>query len=84
MKKINLHEPIFDKQDFKSLKNCFDSGWIAAGGSFENKFDKIIKINNGRGVDWTDLILTNHVSDWAIKTTIAWFGLTENEWKLKC
>jgi hypothetical protein len=46
--------------------------------------NKTIKINNGRGVDWTDLILTNQVSDWAIKTTIAWFGLTENEWKLKC
>ena len=46
--------------------------------------NKTIKINNGRGIDWTDLILTNQVSDWAIKTTIEWFGLTENEWKLIC
>ena len=46
MKKINLHEPIFDKQDFKSLKNCFDSGWIAAGGSFENKFENRLKKKN--------------------------------------
>ena len=43
MKKINLHEPIFDKEDFKSLKNCFDSGWITAGGSFENKFENRLK-----------------------------------------
>jgi len=46
--------------------------------------NKTIQIDNDRGIDWTDLILTNQVSDWAIKTTIAWFGLTENEWKLRC
>lgn len=46
--------------------------------------NKTIKIDNERGVDWTDLILTNQVSNWAIKTTIEWFKLTENERKLRC
>lgn len=46
--------------------------------------NKTIQIDNKRGVDWTDLILTNKVSNWAIKTTIDWFRLTENEWKLRC
>jgi len=46
--------------------------------------NKTIPIDNDRGVDWTDLILTNQVSDWAIKTTNDWFKLTENERKLRC
>ncbi len=39
----NLHEPIFDKKDFTSLKKCFETGWISSGGNFEEKFENLLK-----------------------------------------
>ena len=43
MNNVNLHEPILEKKDFLSLKNCFDSGWISAGGLYEKKFENLLK-----------------------------------------
>ena len=44
---INLHEPLLDKKDLKSLLDCYKTKWISSGGNkvkeFENKFARSLE-----------------------------------------
>lgn len=42
-KSISLHEPIFQGNELKYLKDCLDSTWVSTSGYFINKFEKEIK-----------------------------------------
>ena len=30
---MHLHEPVFDKEDLRSLIDCYESGWMSTGGN---------------------------------------------------
>ena len=39
---IHLHEPVLDKNDLKSLLECYNTGWISTGGEKVKAFEKLI------------------------------------------
>ena len=42
MKKISLHEPKFNGNELKYLKDCIKSTWVSTSGKYINKFEKKI------------------------------------------
>jgi len=46
---INLHEPLLDKKDLKSLLDCYKTRWISLGGNKVKEFEKqICKITGAK------------------------------------
>ena len=46
---INLHEPLLDKKDLKSLLDCYKTKWISSGGNKVKEFEKqICKITGAK------------------------------------
>ena len=43
IKKINIHEPIFEGNEKKYLLECLDSTWVSTSGKYINLFEKKIK-----------------------------------------
>ena len=39
---MHLHEPVFDKEDLRSLIDCYESGWMSTGGNKVKAFEKLI------------------------------------------
>jgi len=40
--KIGLHEPSFSQNDFDTVKNCLESGWVSSVGKFVDEFENRI------------------------------------------
>ena len=40
---IPLSVPYINKNEWKYVKNCLDSGWISSSGAYVNKFEEAIK-----------------------------------------
>ena len=43
IKPINLHEPIIDHTDKKTLTQCLNTGYVSTYGNISNKFCKKLK-----------------------------------------
>lgn len=43
LKKLNLHEPFFNKDELLELKNCIQSTFVSSDGNYLNKFSNKIK-----------------------------------------
>jgi len=43
MKKLSLHEPKFNGNEFRYLKKCIKSTWISTSGAYIDKFEKKIE-----------------------------------------
>lgn len=74
LKKLNLHEPFFNKDEYLELKNCLQSTFVSSSGNFLNKFSNSIKNKtNARYV----IPLINGTS--AIHLSLIALGLEKNQ-----
>ena len=37
---IALHEPVFQGNEWRNLKDCLDSGWVSSAGSYVDRFER--------------------------------------------
>ena len=68
-KKISLHAPIIERQDFISIKNCLNSNYVSTFGPYVNKFEKeianftkakfVVAVNSGTSALHLSLISLN-------------------------
>ena len=45
--KILLHEPVFEGNEWRYVKECLDSGWVSSAGPFVEQFEDSIKAYTG-------------------------------------
>lgn len=39
-KPVALHEPVFEGNEWRNLKDCLDSGWVSSVGSYVDRFER--------------------------------------------
>lgn len=37
---VALHEPVFEGNEWRNLKDCLDSGWVSSAGSYVDRFER--------------------------------------------
>ena len=41
---IPLHEPYFNGNEWRYVKDCLDTGWVSSVGSYVDKFEEMVGI----------------------------------------
>jgi perosamine synthetase len=44
---VALHEPIFEGNEWRNLKDCLDSGWVSSVGSYVDRFERDLAAHVG-------------------------------------
>jgi perosamine synthetase len=65
-KPVALHEPVFEGNEWRNLKECLDSGWVSSAGSYVDRFERdvgahvggyAVAVSNGTSALHTCLVL---------------------------
>lgn len=46
-KRLGLHEPVFEGNEWRYLKECVDTGWVSSAGAFVTRFEEAVAARAG-------------------------------------
>ncbi len=46
-KRLGLHEPLFEGNEWRYLKECVDTGWVSSAGAFVTRFEAMVAARAG-------------------------------------